>query len=216
MSPQSSPPSSPSRLWARESSRLLFLLTSRFTVSTKPALRSLRLHFQELAGLMRHLPRIGSSLVALVSFLTLVAARARQEEDRKAHSALKAECNALEKRAAALQARVHLLERNALDLERQKDEFLATLSHELRSPLNAMLGWIEVLARAAPPDPIITRAIATLERNIWTQAQVVSDLLDVSRIASGKIQLDIERVDLPGLVAGVAESLRPSAEAKGL
>jgi PAS domain S-box-containing protein len=118
--------------------------------------------------------------------------------------------------------RDHLLaiaERARAEAERAnhaKDEFLAVLSHELRSPLNAMLGWVHVLARAVPADPVVTRAVATLERNIWTQSQVVSDLLDLSRIASGKMQLDFERVDLCGLVVGVAESLRPSATAKGL
>jgi PAS domain S-box-containing protein len=124
---------------------------------------------------------------------------------------------------AAAEEREHLLalaERARADAERAnraKDEFLAVLSHELRSPLNAMLGWVQVLTRATlPDDPVVRRAIATLERNIWTQSQVVSDLLDVSRITSGKMQLDLQRIDLPGLVVGVAESHRPAAEAKGL
>ncbi|HEX2485707.1 MAG TPA: ATP-binding protein, partial [Myxococcota bacterium] len=97
---------------------------------------------------------------------------------------------------------------------RAKDEFLAVLSHELRSPLNAMLGWIPILKRAAAPDDLVDRAVQTLERNIWTQAQVINDLLDVSRIASGKLELESTRVDLAAVVAGAVESMQPMGLAK--
>jgi hypothetical protein len=99
---------------------------------------------------------------------------------------------------------------------RAKDDFLAVLSHELRSPLNAMLGWVELLKHADPHEGLVGRAVATLERNVWTQARVIDDLLDVSRIASGKLVLERSRLDLAGVVAGVVESLRPLAEAKHL
>ena len=96
-----------------------------------------------------------------------------------------------------------------------KDEFLAMLSHELRSPMNAMLGWIRILKTAGAQDTdLVRRAVETLERNIGIQAQVVNDLLDVSRILSGKLQLDLERVELTSLVAGCVQSLRPAAEGK--
>jgi len=98
-----------------------------------------------------------------------------------------------------------------------KDDFLAVLSHELRSPMNAMLGWLQILRSAGTRDPsLVTRAVATLERNIWIQAQVINDLLDVSRIMSGKLELERTRVDLASVVTGCVESLRPSAEAKQL
>jgi PAS domain S-box-containing protein len=99
---------------------------------------------------------------------------------------------------------------------RAKDEFLAVLSHELRAPLNAMLGWVRILRRAGAGDAMVARAVETLERNIWTQAQVINDLLDISRIASGKFQLDRSRVDLAAVVASTVESMRPAAAGKQL
>jgi PAS domain S-box-containing protein len=96
-----------------------------------------------------------------------------------------------------------------------KDEFLAVLSHELRSPMNAMVGWLRILKSAGTRDPaLVSRAVETLERNIWIQAQVINDLLDVSRILSGKLDLDEERLDFVALVTGCVESLKPSAEGK--
>jgi PAS domain S-box-containing protein len=99
---------------------------------------------------------------------------------------------------------------------RAKDDFLAVLSHELRSPLNAMLGWVRVLQRAGAADPMVERAVETLERNIWAQSQVIDDLLDVSRIDSGKLELDRTRVDLAAAVRFAVESMRPQAAAKQL
>jgi signal transduction histidine kinase/ActR/RegA family two-component response regulator len=98
---------------------------------------------------------------------------------------------------------------------RTKDEFLATLSHELRSPMNAMLGWTRVLkAGGVRDDNLIGRAVETLERNVRIQAQIVNDLLDVSRILSGKLQVERERVALAPVVTCCVQSLRPSAEGK--
>jgi signal transduction histidine kinase/ActR/RegA family two-component response regulator len=98
---------------------------------------------------------------------------------------------------------------------RTKDEFLAMLSHELRSPMNAMLGWIRILKTAGAQDTdLIRRAVETIERNIVVQAQTVNDLLDMSRILSGKLQMDQGRVEFAAVVAGCIQSLRPSAEDK--
>ncbi|HVH07434.1 MAG TPA: ATP-binding protein [Myxococcota bacterium] len=99
---------------------------------------------------------------------------------------------------------------------RAKDDFLAVLSHELRSPLNAMLGWVRVLQRGDRDEATVARAVATLERNVWAQAQVIDDLLDVTRIDSGKLDLDRTRVDLAAAVSGAVESLRPQAAGKRL
>ncbi len=97
---------------------------------------------------------------------------------------------------------------------RLKDEFLATLSHELRTPLNAILGWSQVIRRK-PMGPEQQRAaLETIERNARAQAELINDLLDMSRIVSGRIRLDVQNVDLGQLVATAAESLRPAAEAK--
>jgi signal transduction histidine kinase/ActR/RegA family two-component response regulator len=98
---------------------------------------------------------------------------------------------------------------------RTKDEFLAMISHELRAPMHAMFGWIRILKTAGSRDAdLVGRAVETLERNVKIQAQTVNDLLDVSRILSGKLQLDKAQVELSGLVAGCVQSHRPSAEGK--
>ncbi len=107
-----------------------------------------------------------------------------------------------------------------------KDEFLSTLSHELRTPLNAILGWAQVLrSPAAPPgaetvpaplDPDLEMGLATIERNARSQAQIIEDLLDMSRIISGKVRLDVQRVDLAPVVQAAIDTMQPAAEAKGI
>ena len=99
---------------------------------------------------------------------------------------------------------------------RAKDDFLAILSHELRSPLNAMLGWLQIMKRPGVDAALTSRALETLERNLRAQAQIISDLLDVSRITSGKFEMDHGRVDMAAVVLASVESLRPLAEAKSL
>ena len=97
---------------------------------------------------------------------------------------------------------------------RVKDEFLATVSHELRTPLNAMLGWATML-RSRKMDEITTRrGIEAIERNAKSQAQLIEDLLDVSRIISGKMRLDMKPVVLTDIIRAAIESVRPAAEAK--
>ena len=97
---------------------------------------------------------------------------------------------------------------------RLKDEFLAALSHELRTPLNAVLGWIQVL-RTTPADPITTaRAYESIERNARAQASLIEDLLDISRIVSGKLHVKAEAVELSGVIEAALEVVRPTAEAK--
>jgi PAS domain S-box-containing protein len=99
---------------------------------------------------------------------------------------------------------------------RLKDDFLATMSHELRTPLNAVLGWAAILRGGECSDQTRERAIETIERNARAQAQLVEDLLDVSRISSGKLQLEEKAVSLTELIEAVIESLRPAVEAKGV
>ncbi|HZO22475.1 MAG TPA: PAS domain S-box protein [Steroidobacteraceae bacterium] len=101
-------------------------------------------------------------------------------------------------------------------LSRVKDEFLATLSHELRTPLNAILGWSTLLRRVGRESPDFARGLETIERNARAQSQIIGDLLDMSRIISGKVQLDIQTVDPHEVIEAALESVRPSAEAKGL
>jgi len=102
--------------------------------------------------------------------------------------------------------------RRAEQANRMKDDFLATLSHELRTPLNAIVGWAHILA-THPSDPATTeRAAATIHRNALAQNQLVSDLLDVSRIITGKLALKTRPVDLASVVGDAIETVSPAAE----
>jgi PAS domain S-box-containing protein len=95
-----------------------------------------------------------------------------------------------------------------------KDEFLATLSHELRTPLNAILGWSQVL-RGGPKDPAdLVKALDTIERNARMQTQLIEDLLDMSRITSGKVRLDVQLLQPLPIVEAAVETVRPAADAK--
>ena len=101
---------------------------------------------------------------------------------------------------------------------RLKDEFLATLSHELRTPLSAILGWTQVLLReGAPKGPEEQkRAIEVIDRNARAQVQLIDDLLDLSRIMTGKLRLDLHQVSFSSVVEAAVDSAKPAAEAKGI
>jgi signal transduction histidine kinase/ActR/RegA family two-component response regulator len=95
-----------------------------------------------------------------------------------------------------------------------KDEFLATLSHELRTPLSSILGWSQVLLSRCADNSEMHQGLETITRNARAQSQLVEDLLDMNRIVSGKIRLDVQRVDLVPVIDAVLDSVRPSVEAK--
>jgi PAS domain S-box-containing protein len=99
---------------------------------------------------------------------------------------------------------------------RAKDEFLATMSHELRTPLNAVLGWVQVLRTASGTPENRNRALATIERNARSQAQIIDDLLDVSRIVTGKLALKSAPVELLGVIDGALETVSLAVHAKPL
>jgi signal transduction histidine kinase/ActR/RegA family two-component response regulator len=99
---------------------------------------------------------------------------------------------------------------------RAKDEFLAMLSHELRSPLNAILGWAQVLKLGEEDPQSLRRGLEIIERNALGQARLIDDLLDVSRILSGKVRLDRRTVDMSSALNATLESVRLTAEAKGI
>lgn len=115
--------------------------------------------------------------------------------------------------AAVALDNAHLYQR-AQDANRSKDEFLATLSHELRTPLNALLGWSHMLNSGILTPEMQQRAVAALERNARIQAQLVEDLLDVSRVVSGKLHVKSDVVDLSAVVHAAVEVVRPTATAK--
>ena len=99
---------------------------------------------------------------------------------------------------------------------RLKDDFLATLSHELRTPLNAIVGWTTLMRTIEMDSDARRRAIDIIERNAKSQAALIEDLLDVSRISQGQLQLTWHSVHLPAIVAAAIDTIRPSADAKGL
>jgi len=110
--------------------------------------------------------------------------------------------------------REHALRVDAERAARAKDEFLATLSHELRTPLNAILGWGTILRKGAVDDVTASRGIAAIERNAKAQAQLVEDLLDVSRIISGNLRLDVKPIALTSVIKAAMDSVQPAADAK--
>jgi len=99
---------------------------------------------------------------------------------------------------------------------RAKEDFLATLSHELRTPLNAMLGWTRLLRMGKLDEPAKSRALETIERNAHVQAQLIADILDVSRIVTGRLRLDLRPIELAPVVDAALDTLQPSAAAKGV
>jgi PAS domain S-box-containing protein len=104
----------------------------------------------------------------------------------------------------------------ARDANRLKDDFLSTLSHELRTPLNAILGWSQILQQSSLDEETRERALRTIARNAEAQSQLIADVLDVSRIVSGKMRLSVRRVDLARVATDSFDSVKPAAEAKGV
>jgi len=102
------------------------------------------------------------------------------------------------------------------EANRLKDEFLAAVSHELRTPLNAILGWTHILGAAEVQDETVRKAVAALSRSAHAQNRVIQDLLDVSRIITGKLELAPAPLDLRTVVESVMELIRPIADAKGV
>ena len=139
-------------------------------------------------------------LVSVLSLVLDVTARKHAEEER-----------------AALLARERDLRKQAEEADRLKDEFLATLSHELRTPLTSILGWA-TLIRNGEVDRTenLDRALEIIERNARSQARLIDDLLDVSRIITGNLQLDVHPLNLAPIVEVAIDALRPAAGAKGI
>jgi CheY-like chemotaxis protein len=97
---------------------------------------------------------------------------------------------------------------------RLKDEFLANLSHELRTPINAILGWAQLIKPGESTNEDLAEALEVIQRNARLQAHLIDDLLDMSRVVSGKMRLDVQRVDLTEVIDAALESVRPAADAK--
>jgi signal transduction histidine kinase/CheY-like chemotaxis protein len=128
------------------------------------------------------------------------------EQQRLTAESAREQLYASEKRARAEAERANRL----------KDEFLATVSHELRTPLNAILGWGTMIRQGRLDDAMFARAMEAIERNARAQAQLVEDLLDVSRIITGKLRLDVRPIHLISIISAATDSIRPAAQAKGI
>jgi signal transduction histidine kinase len=112
--------------------------------------------------------------------------------------------------------REHVARDDAERASRAKDDFLAIVSHELRNPLSAILGWTGLLRGGELADDKLVRALETIERNALNQSQLIDDLLDVSRIVAGKLRLDVSAVHFGEIVTAALESARPALDAKQL
>jgi CheY-like chemotaxis protein/nitrogen-specific signal transduction histidine kinase len=123
-----------------------------------------------------------------------------------------------EQRGTAEQERLLEAERNArFEAERVgrlKDEFLANLSHELRTPINAILGWSQLIKPGESSTEELVEAFEVIQRNARLQAHLIEDLLDMGRVVSGKMRLDVQRVELPAVIDAALESVKPAADAK--
>ena len=138
-------------------------------------------------------------LVSVLSLVLDVTARKKAEDDR-----------------AALLIRERDARQHAEEADRLKDEFLATLSHELRTPLTSILGWASMIRNGEVEGSNASRAIETIERNARSQARLIDDLLDVSRIITGNLRLDLHPLNLAPIVEAAIDALRPTADVKGI
>ncbi len=131
-------------------------------------------------------------------------------------------CTEIHAQKEAAEERARLLDRERMarteaeNANRLKDEFLATLSHELRTPLMAILGWAQVLKTGRYNEDQLEQALTSIDRNARAQSQLIDDLLDVSRIISGKLRLDVKLVDLVGVIQAAIDSMRTAADAKSI
>jgi signal transduction histidine kinase len=145
-----------------------------------------------------------------------------RSERAQLHELLSSQVEARRQAASAHAERLVLLAEaqtasaRAEEANRAKDEFLATVSHELRTPLNAILGWVTLLRTGNLPAERVSQALSTIDRNVRAQTQLIDDLLDVSRIISGKLSLLMEPTDLVEVVRAAVDGVRPAAADKNI
>lgn len=152
--------------------------------------------------------------------LVEVTERKQAEEEKErllvSEKAARLEAEEAQRLSANLLIREGKARAEAEAANRLKDEFLATVSHELRTPLNSILGWSQLLRTGTLDETATTRALKTIERNTQTLAQIIEDLLDVSRIIAGKLRMDVRPVKLDSVVEAALESIRPATDAKNI
>ena len=149
----------------------------------------------------------------------LVTSAIRDVSERQAlvrEREARAEAEKLAGESARLYEAAQEARANAEAANRAKDDFLSVLSHELRTPLTPILAWTRQLIRGKVAPAGVPRALESIERNVKAQARLVEDLLDVSRIVSGKLHVDRRPIELPDVIQGAVDSIRPAADAKQL
>src|SRR5215213_1477761 len=153
---------------------------------------------------------VGTSalMTLLVAAVTVERRRAEEEKWRLASE--------LERRRAGLLERESHARQQAEEASRLKEEFLATVSHELRTPLNAVVGWSRLLRSGKLDNDGAAHALEVIERNAAAQRQIIEDLLDVSRIITGKLRINTQPVDLLLIIHAAIDAVRPAAEAKAI
>ena len=169
--------------------------------------------FYTRLGILKPLAELGSQVAGVTQgILPSRYGKATSNELKKLSEAL----------ALADAEKQRLLEKERIaknEVERAsqlKDEFLATLSHELRTPLNAILGWSQLILGGSMKEDDVRRGLETIERNARAQNKLIEDLLEMSSIISGKVRLDMQQLDVASLVDTAVESVRPTAQAKGV
>src|SRR5262249_53835141 len=145
-----------------------------------------------------------------------VAALSRAIQMRQMSRQIENQRSALERYASELERIVEERTHELREANRIKDEFLATLSHELRTPLNSILGWAQLLRGGALSGEAAQRALQTVVRNTKSLAQIIDDLLDVSRIITGKLRLEARQFELAPVIEAAIDALRLATDAKGI
>ena len=145
-----------------------------------------------------------------------VAALTRAIQLRQLRRRLDEQQSTLERYAVDLELTVEARTHELREANRIKDEFLAVMSHELRTPLNSILGWTQLVRTGSLDESTSNRALQTIERNTKLLGEMIEDLLDVSRIMTGKLLLDVRPIELEPVIEAALEAVRPAAEAKGI
>ncbi|HKP63413.1 MAG TPA: PAS domain S-box protein [Polyangiales bacterium] len=172
--------------------------------------RELSLHSAMIVPL-----RARTGVLGAVTFVFAESRRVYGESDVLFAEELAARCALAIENARAYTSEQHA--RLAADVaNRAKDEFLAVVSHELRTPLNAIMGWAQMLTLREMDETRLKRAHETIERNAVAMAQLIEDLLDMSRVISGKLRIEVQRVELARVVEAAIESIRPAVLARDI
>jgi PAS domain S-box-containing protein len=172
-------------------------------------------HVQQLIQFQSELLPVSLMVVPLIAHSKTLGAivLATSESKRQYHPIDLALAEDIARRVALAMENVRLY-RQAQAVNRIKDEFLATLSHELRSPLNGILGWAQLLRRRHLDSETTSQGLETIERNAKAQVQLIDDLLDISRVIRGKLRLDVRPINLIPVIEAAIDAMRPAADAK--